>query len=105
MGWLDRVKDKKELDKLPQRLKDASPEDIIKELAETDKLKADLAAAQAKQAEQDTKVAEISTEFEQVKTRLAAAEANRNKPPDKKSDSVEATPENMLENPKGVLDT
>jgi hypothetical protein len=104
MGWLDRIKDKKELEKIPPELRDASPEDIVKKLQETDKLKADLAAAQAKTAEQDTKVAEISTEFEQVKVRLAAAEAKPkgdNKPPDR----VEATPENMLENPKGVLDT
>ncbi len=77
MGWLDRVKDKKELEKLPQRLKDASPEDIIEELKLTDKLKADLAASQAAQAAQDVKVTEIQTEFEQVKARLAAAEANR----------------------------
>jgi hypothetical protein len=105
MGWLDRVKDKKELEKLPQRLRDASPEDIIKELEEKDKLKADLATAQVAQAAQDAKVAEISTEFEQVKTRLAAAELNRSTPPPKKPEGVEPTPENMLENPKGVLDT
>jgi hypothetical protein len=104
MGWLDRIKDKKELEKIPPELRDASPEDIVKKLQETDKLKADLAAAQAKTAEQDTKVQEISTQFEEVKTRLAAAEANRNKN-DKPPDRVEATPENMLENPKGVLDT
>jgi len=104
MGWLDRIKDKKELEKIPPELRDASPEDIVKKLQETDKLKADLAAAQAKTAEQDTKVTEIQNEFEQVKTRLAAAEAKPKgdtKPPDR----VEATPENMLENPKGVLDT
>src|SRR6266436_1475497 len=104
MGWLDRVKDKKELEKLPQRLKDASPEDIIEELKLTDKLKADLAASQAAQAAQDVKVTEIQTEFEQVKARLAAAEANR-APAPKKDDKLDPTPENMLENPKGVLDT
>jgi hypothetical protein len=107
MGWLDRIKDKKDLEKLPQRLRDASPEDIIKELETTDKLKADLATAQAAQAAQDAKVTEISNEFEQVKTRLAAAEANRNVDPNKNKgpDRVDPTPENMLENPKGVLDT
>ena len=105
MEWLNRIKDKKDLEKLPQRLRDASPEDIIKELEATDKLKSDLAAAQAAQAAQDAKVTEISNEFEQVKTRLAAAEANRNEPPPKKKEPVAATPENMLENPQGVLDT
>jgi hypothetical protein len=105
LGWLDRIKDKKELEKIPPELRDASPEDIVKKLADAEKLKADHAELQRKQAESDTKVQEISTAFEDVKTRLAAAEANRNKPPDKKVEGVEPTPENMLENPKGVLDT
>jgi hypothetical protein len=104
MGWLDRIKDKKELEKIPPELRDASPEDIVKKLADAEKLKADLAEAQRKSAEQDTKVTEIQNEFEQVKARLAAAEAKPKgdqKPPDR----VDPTPENMLENPKGVLDT
>lgn len=103
MGWLDRVRDKKELEKLPPELRDASPDDIVKKLAEANQLKADLAAEKLAREQQDTKVQEISTEFEQVKTRLAAAELNR-KPPETPA-RVEATPENLLENPKGVLDT
>jgi len=102
VGWLDRVKDKKDLEKLPERLRVASPEDIIKELEQTDKLKADLATAQAAQAAQDTKVAEIQSEFDKVKERLAAAELKA-KPPEKKPDNVEVTPENMLERPAEVL--
>lgn len=105
MGWLDRVNAKKEEDKLPPRLRDKTPEQIAKELEDADKLKADHELLKASQAESDKKVEEITSEFEQVKQRLAAAEANQNKAPDKKDGKVEATPENMLENPKGVLDT
>jgi hypothetical protein len=102
MGWLDRIKDKKELEKLPKEIQDASPEDIVKRLADAEKLKADHAELQRKQAESDTKVTEISNEFEQVKARLAAAEA-KPKPADKPADRVDPTPENMLERPAEVL--
>jgi hypothetical protein len=104
MGWLDRINAKKEEDKLPQRLRDKTPEQIAKELEDADKLKTEHELLKAQAAEYDGKVTEIQTEFEKVKTQLATAEANRNKPPDKKDEKIEATPENMLENPKGVLD-
>lgn len=105
MSWLDRIKDKKELDKLPQRLKDATPEDIIKELAALDQLKADNEALKLRQAESDTKVSEIQTEFEQTKAKLVAAEANRNTLPPKREEGTEVTPENILSDPAKVINT
>jgi hypothetical protein len=105
VGWLDRIKDKKEQDKIPAKWRDKTTEEIAAELDNADKLRADLATEKLAREADSTKVAEIQTEFEKVKTQLAAAEANRNKPPDKKPDNVDPTPENMLENPKGVLDT
>jgi phage I-like protein len=104
MGWLDRINAKKEEDKLPPRLREKTPEQVVKELEEADKLKADLAASQAAQAAQDAKVQEIQTEFDAVKARLAAAEA-RNTPPPKKEEGTDPTPENILADPKKVLDS
>lgn len=105
MGWLDRINAKKEEDKLPARLRDKTPEKIVEELEAADKLKKDLELEKAARAADADKVTAIETEFTQVKERLAAAEANRNKPDNKTKDGVDATPENILENPKGVLDT
>jgi len=105
VGWLDRIKDKKEQEKIPAKWRDKTTEEIAAELDASDKLKADLAAEKLARETDSKKVEEIQTEFEKVKSQLAAAEANRNKQPDKKPDNVDPTPENMLENPKGVLDT
>lgn len=104
MGWLDRVNTKKEEDKLPPRLRDKTPEQIAQELDDADKLKNDLELSKAAQRDSDAKVAEIQSEFDKVKERLAAADASRNKP-DNRDNKVDVTPENMLENPKGVLDS
>jgi len=103
VGWLDRINAKKEEEKLPTRLRDKTPEQIAKELEDADKLKADHEALKLRQAEADTKVAEIQSEFDKVKDQLARADAAKNPP--KAPDKVAATPENILENPQGVLDT
>jgi len=105
VGWLDRIKDKKEQEKIPAKWRDKTTEEIAAELDASDKLRADLATEKLARETDSKKVEEIQTEFEKVKTQLATVEANRNKQPDKKPDSVEATAENILENPKGVLDT
>jgi len=105
MSWLDRVKDKKELEKIPAKWREKSPEEIAAALEAADKATADLALEKAARAADAERVTQIESEFNDVKAKLAAAEANRNKPPDKKVEGVEPTPENMLENPKGVLDT
>src|SRR6266850_4593352 len=104
MGWLDRINAKKEEEKLPPRLRDKTPEQIAKELEDADKIKTEHELLKAHAAEQDGKVAEIQSEFDKVKERLAAADATKNKVDDK-GKRVEATPENILENPSGVLDT
>jgi hypothetical protein len=96
MGWLDSIKDKKERDKIPERLRDKSPEEIVAEIEKSDKLAADLAAEKAARAEDSKKVETISTEFEKVKTRLAEAEANRNVPPKKETPEE---PANFIEEP------
>lgn len=85
MGWLDDVK-KKKGDKLPERFKDKSEDDILKMLDDADKDKSRITELENKDAERETKVTEIQTEFESVKAKLAAAEANRNAPP--KSDGT-----------------
>ena len=106
MGWLDRIKDKKEMEKIPAKWREKTPEEIAAALEASEKVAKDLELEKAARAADAAKVDEIQTEFEKVKSQLAAAEANRNKPPDKKSpEGVAATPENILENPSGVLDT
>ena len=107
MGWLDRIKDKKEMEKIPAKWREKTPEEIAAALEASEKVAEDLKLEKAARAADADKVTEIQTAFEEVKAKLAAAEANRNVDPNKnkKPEGVEATPENMLENPKGVLDT
>lgn len=83
MGWLDAVKDRK---KLPKVFENKSEDDIVKMLEESAKDKEELQGLRTKVADQDKAVDEIKTEFDKVKSRLADAEANRNKPPEKKQD-------------------
>lgn len=102
MGWIDRINAKKEEEKLPPRLRDKTPEQIAKELEDSDKLKNELELSKAAQRDSDAKVEEIKTEFEKVKERLAAADAAKNPP--KKDEGTEPTSENILADPKKVLD-
>src|SRR5258708_13151464 len=104
MGWLDRINAKKEEEKLPARLRDKTPEQIAKELEDSDKLKTELELSKAAQREQEEKVTAIETEFTQVKERLAAAELKA-KPPVKTDEGTDVTPENILADPKKVLDS
>ena len=103
MGWIDRINAKKEEEKLPPRLREKTPEQIVTELEAADKLKNDLELEKAARREQDEKVTQIETEFNQVKERLAAAELKA-KPAPKQEDGTEATSENILADPKKVLD-
>jgi len=103
MGWLDRINAKKEEEKLPPRLRDKTPEQIVKELEDSDKLKSELDLEKAARAADAEKVTAIETEFAQVKERLAAAELKA-KPPVTQEDGTEATSENIIANPKKVLD-
>ena len=102
MGWLDKVKSKKET-VIPEIFKDKSEEDILKMLQESAADKEKIKTLETKVTEQDTTVGKIQTEFEAVKTRLAAAEA---KPRTAKTEdgSEEATPDNIMTDPKKVLD-
>jgi hypothetical protein len=101
MGWLDSIKDKKEKDAaqvvlkmIPDELKDKSAEEITALLKEAPSLKIKLAETEAARAVDADKVTKISTEFELVKTRLAAAEANRTPPK-----GQEEEPANFVEEP------
>src|SRR5437588_6724891 len=104
MGWLDRINAKKEEEKLPPRLRDKTPEQIAKELEDADKLKSDLELEKAARAADAEKVTQIETEFAQVKERLAAAEL-KSKSPERRDEGSEVTPENILADPKKVLDS
>src|SRR5260370_36834484 len=102
MGWLDRINAKKEEEKLPARLRDKTPEQIAKELEDSDKIKTELELSKAAQREQEEKVTAIETEFTQVKERLAAAELKA-KHPFKTGEGTDVTPENILTDPqKGI---
>lgn len=102
MGWLDRINAKKEEEKLPQRLRDKSPEDIVKELEAADKLKTEHELLKAHASETDSEVEKIKTEFETVKERLAAVDAAKNRTVDNKQ--VEINADTLLEDPKKILD-
>jgi hypothetical protein len=95
MGWLDRVNAKKEDEKLPERLRGKTPEQVAKELEAADQLAKDLEAEKAARLADSEKVTQIQTEFDKVKGDLARAEANRNVPP-KKTDEELA---NFIEEP------
>jgi hypothetical protein len=91
-------RDKKEESKLPERLKGKTPEQVAKELEDADKLKNDLELEKAARRESDESVQQIRTEFDQVKERLAAADASRNKPPEKREP---LTMEQFMDDPEG----
>jgi hypothetical protein len=95
LGWLDAVKKSKE--KIPERFKDKSEDDILKELDEADKAKKEIEELKAKDAERETKVTQIQSEFDKVKSQLAAAEANRNRNPNPNPNNEE--PANFVEEP------
>ena len=95
MGWLDEIKKKKE--KLPDRFKDKSEDDILKMLDDADKDKTRITELETKDAERETKVTEIQTQFNDVKARLAAAEANPKPKPDGGGNNDELA--NFVEDP------
>jgi hypothetical protein len=97
MGWLDSINAKKK-EKIPERFKDRSEDDILKELDEADKAKKEVEELKAKDAERETKVVEIQTEFNKVKERLAAAEANKNQNQNQNRNNNEE-PANFVEEP------
>ena len=86
MAWLDSVRDKKEQEKLPERLRGKSPEDIMKELQAADDLKKELELAKTAQRSGAEAATALRSEVDEIKARLAAAEANRQPLPKKEDD-------------------
>lgn len=99
MGWLDRKKD----EKLPTRLEGKTPEQVAKELEDTDKLKVDLELAKKAQQEADEKVTAISSEFETVKARLAEIDAKNKRTSE--APPAEVTADSLLEDPKKGIES
>jgi hypothetical protein len=81
MGWIDDWKKRNKDKQVPKELEGKSDDDVLAMLAAANKDKEDKAALETKVKEQDAAVLNIQTEFEKVKTRLAASEANRQPPP------------------------
>ena len=79
MGWLDSINAKKK-EKVPKIFEGKSEDDILKMLEDASKDKETIVGLQTKVAEQDTMVSNINNEFNNVKARLAAAEARPNPP-------------------------
>jgi hypothetical protein len=75
LGWLDSINAKKK-DKVPDRFKDKNEDDILKMMDDADKATKEVEALKAKDAERESQVTDIKTKFEEVKSKLAAAEAN-----------------------------
>lgn len=96
MGWLDNINAKKK-DKVPKIFEGKSEDDILKMLEESSADKEKIKGLETKVAEQDGAVDKIKTEFESMKARLVAAEANRNTPP--KKEGSEEEPANFVEEP------
>jgi len=93
MPW---YKTKEEEDKLPESLRNKTPEQIAQELKDAQDLKTKLAAAEAKVTETGTAQAALQSEFDKVKTQLAAIQAGGSK----KEDEEEV---NWFENPDAAL--
>jgi len=77
---LDSINAKKK-DKVPERFKDKSEDDILAMMDAADKASTRVTELEAERVKDTERVTAIQTEFEAVKTRLAAAEANRNANP------------------------
>jgi hypothetical protein len=93
---MDSINKKKE--KVPDRFKDKSEDDILKMLDEADKAAGRITELEAERVKDTDKVKAIETEFETVKARLAAAEANRNPNP-KPGDNNNEELANFVEDP------
>jgi hypothetical protein len=88
MGWIDDIRKKKGT--VPKELEGKTDDDVLALLSEAQKDKEARVAAENKAKEQDTVVANIQTEFERVKARLVAAEANNNRQAPKGDDKEPA---------------
>ena len=89
MVWLDDLRKKKELaGKIPKDLEGKTDEEVIAMISESTTLKAKVAELETKDKEKDAKVQQISTEFEAVKARLAAADAARGAAPPKTEEEL-----------------
>ena len=84
MAWLDRINAKK--DKVPAMFQDKSEDDILKMMADAANDKAKVTELEGKIVAQEQEQDRFKTQFEEVKTRLVAAEANRNTPSPKKEE-------------------
>lgn len=80
-----------ERDKLPPELRDKKPEEIVAALAAAQKATEDKTVAEAAAADAAARLATQTTEFEQMKARMAQLEANQ-KPPEPEITSEPASP-------------
>jgi len=70
-------------EKLPPELEGKSPEDVVKSLKEAEELKTRLTALEGERVTEREQVTTLTNQFNEVKTRLQAAEANNNRQPPK----------------------
>lgn len=80
MPWFDKMKRKEEKEnELPPELRDKTMEEVAQTLRDAAETKTKLAALETERVKEREQVAALGSEFDKVKQRLVAAEANLNK--------------------------
>jgi hypothetical protein len=98
MGWLDSVRDRKERDKIPEKWRDKPVEEIASQLTASEKLAKDLEDEKKARVADTEKITETQRQLDEVRARLAAAEA-RQTPPTRQEPAKQEELANFVEEP------
>ena len=99
-GWLQSIRDKKERDKIPEKYRDLSADDVVKRMTDAEDLKKKLDEAEAARRAGDERYASVQTEVEKVRGQLALLEASRQQP---QAASKPEEPIDFNQDPEGAL--
>jgi hypothetical protein len=101
MAWFDRMKKKEKEEDLPKELEGKTIEEVVRYIKVAEELGAKVTTLQAERDAEKTAVATMSNQFQEVKNKLAATEANLNKlqnPPNREE------PADFLTDPEKAID-
>lgn len=93
MPWLNKKKE----EELPPELKGKTQEEIVAAVKKAEALEAEVTSLKSQATDRDKAVTGIQTQFEEIKARLAAAEANPR--PQNQQVNTDEPPANFIEEP------
>lgn len=100
MPWFDRMKRKEKEDELPSELKDKTVEEVVAALKTAEETKTRITTLEAERVKEREQVAALSSEFNNVKAKLASTEANLNK---QQNPPRQEEPADWLTDPEGAF--